>query len=82
MSTTTHTITLVTMKDGSVQGHKAGCADLKTTTHHVGEPWTLEVENKHAAWMAYNSDFLAECDEHEDYCNEDRRICSNAWDIH
>ena len=82
MSTTTHTITLVNLKDGLVQGHKAGCADLKATTHHADKPWTLEVEDKNAAWLAYNSDFIAECVEHEDFCNEDRGVCSNAWGIH
>ena len=82
MSATTHTIALVNMKDGSVQGHEAGCADLKHKSKQADEPYTLDVTTKHDAWMDYNDDFLAECDEHEDFCNEDRGICSNAWDIH
>ncbi len=85
MSTTTttpaHTVTLVNMTDGTVSGHKALCADLKRTRDHASEPWTLEVANKIEAWKEYNADFLAECDEHEDFCNEDRGICSHAWDI-
>lgn len=81
-STSTHPVALVNMKDGSIHGHKAGCADLKQTRDHEDTPWTMEVESKHIAWLTYNSDFLAECDEHEDFCNEDRGICSHAWDIH
>lgn len=80
-ATKTHTIALVNMKDGSVQGHKAGCADLKHKSMQADEPYTLDVTTKHDAWVDYNSDFLAECDEHEDFCNEDRGICSHAWDI-
>jgi len=83
MSTTTaHAIALVNMKDGSVQGHKAGCADLKKTKDHEDAPWTPgKIGDKNTAWLAYNSDFIAECDEHEDFCNEDRGICFNARDI-
>jgi hypothetical protein len=53
-------VTLVNITDGSVQGHKAGCADLTrgNLRKHAEEPWTLEVTDKAQAWFEYNADFL------------------------
>lgn len=67
----TFEITLVNMTDGSVQGHKAGCADLtrrrRTKVRQANEPWTFSVTSKHDAWTEYNSDFLAEGPESGNY---------------
>ena len=54
-------IQLVNMIDGSVTGHKAGCADLKKLKrqgHYVIDP--MEFSSKREAWEDYNEDFLAE----------------------
>lgn len=81
-TTATHAIALVNMWDGSVQGHKAGCADLKRKAHlHGDEPWTFEVASKNEAWLNYNSDFLPECYDHSE-CDEANSRCANAYDIH
>lgn len=54
----THSIALVNMRDGSVQGHKAGCADLKRGARKFAdEPWTFDVESKADARFNYNADF-------------------------
>lgn len=56
-------IALVNMTDGSVQGHKAGCADLKRGARKFADaPWTFEVPHKEAAREAYNADFDEEID--------------------
>lgn len=64
-------ITLVNMTDGSVQGHRAGCADLtrkgRGKVRQANEPWTFSVADKHEAWAEYNSDFLAEGPESGNY---------------
>lgn len=78
-------VVLMNMKDGSVQGHAAGCADLKRGVHKFAEPYQAEdglwdVETKIDAWYAYNADFFAECYEHEN-CDETKGICANAYDI-
>lgn len=69
--TTTHQVALVNISDGSVQGHRAGCADLTrgNLRRHASEAWTLRVVDKAHAWLEYNSDFLAEGGE------------DNAWPI-
>lgn len=76
-----HKITLINMADGSVAGHKAGCADIKRgAASHADRPWTFSVANKVEAWEAYNSDFFAECLSHEG-CDESKAVCSNAYTI-
>jgi hypothetical protein len=59
-----HSITLINKNDGSVEGHKAGCADIKRQGHkdhaRFGDAWTLEVESKREAFLDYNADFLDE----------------------
>lgn len=87
-----HSIALVNITDGTVQGHKAGCADLSRgkLRRHANEVWNLEVETKHEAWAEYNADFLAEgpesgqyeinwlpCTKHVPQGNEDTY---EAWD--
>lgn len=79
-----YNVALVNMTDGSVQGHKAGCADLKkhaNKRHFADEAWELEVSSKNEAWLNYNSDFLAECYTHDDVCDESKSVCANAYDI-
>jgi hypothetical protein len=58
----TFEIALVNISDGTVQGHKAGCADLTrgNLRKHNNDAWTFEVQDKAEAWFDYNSDFLAE----------------------
>lgn len=60
-----HSIALVNIYDGTVQGHKAGCADLSRgqLRRHADQAWNLEVEHKHEAWISYNIDFLNEGEE-------------------
>ena len=53
---------LVNMVDGSVQGHAAGCRDLRHSDKHADMAWTLEVADKHEAFVAYNSDFIDEAE--------------------
>lgn len=55
-----HSITLINMDDGSVAGHKAGCADIKKQANkfYSDDPWTFEVSVKHDAWLEYNMDFI------------------------
>ena len=64
-----HSISLVNITDGSVQGHKAGCADLSRgkLRRHANEAWTFEVDTKHEAWVEYNIDFLEEGPESGQY---------------
>lgn len=64
-----HSIALVNITDGTVHGHKAGCADLTRgkLRRHADEAWTFDVETKADAWFAYNSDFLAEGGEDNAY---------------
>lgn len=64
-----YSVALVNMRDGSVQGHKGDCADLKRGKSYADEPWVLDVEDKAQAWLEYNVDFIAEGGE------------ENAWDI-
>lgn len=77
-------IVLRNMSDGSVEGHAAGCADLKRKAkrgakHQSDEAWSLSVSSKHDAWEEYNSDFLNECEEHKDHAALD--ACSHAYNI-
>lgn len=59
-------VVLMNMRDGSVQGHAAGCADLKRGKAKFAEPmqadevWDVEV--KEDAREAYNADFDEETD--------------------
>lgn len=72
-----HPITLITMHDGSVAGHKAGCADIaKAKDLGDGEPWTFSVANKREAFLEYNVDFIAEGGE-ENAWVIDWRNCAN-----
>lgn len=61
-TTATHRVTLINMADGSVQGHRAGCADIARGKGHADTPWTLEVTTKAEAREAYNGDFDEEID--------------------
>ena len=78
-------VVTMNMRDGSVQGHRAGCADLKRGTSKFAEPSQandiLDVTSLHEAWVDYNADFLGECDTHEESCNEAHDACVNAYDI-
>lgn len=60
----TFSVVTMNMRDGSVQGHAAGCADLKRGIKKFAEPSQAEyaetVETKAQAWENYNADFLAE----------------------
>lgn len=68
MTATQHQITLINLTDGTVDGHAAGCADIKRRTrNHADEPWTFAVATKHDAWLEYNTDFLAEGEESGQY---------------
>lgn len=58
-------ITLINQTDGTVDGHRAGCADIKRSRKHADEPWTFEVDSKRDAYLAYNADFIAESGEEE-----------------
>ena len=66
MTAKTHTIAIVNMTNGSVQVHKAGCADLKRKSRKgVGfadTPWELDVVDTEEAREAYNADFDEETD--------------------
>lgn len=59
-------VVLMNMRDGSVQGHAAGCADLKRGKAKFAEPqqadevWDVEV--KEDARESYNADFDEETD--------------------
>lgn len=80
MTNTLHAVALVNLRSGEVEGHKAGCADLKRGHRkQADEAWTLEVADKHQAWEAYNGDFIAEC-EHDD-CDVENTECRNAYEI-
>ena len=64
-----HSIAIVNLADGTVQAHKAGCADLSrgTLRRHASEAWNLEVDTRHEAWVEYNIDFLEEGPESGQY---------------
>ena len=83
MSTTFEIVTM-NMKDGSVQGHAAGCADLKRGKAKFAEPkqagCVQHVNSKWEAWEDYNSDFIAEHD-HADTCDPENGLCDNAYEI-
>jgi hypothetical protein len=59
-------VVTMNMRDGSVQGHKAGCADLKRGRAKFSEPEMAEyvetVETKAEARASYNADFDYETD--------------------
>lgn len=62
-TTAKHAISLVNLRDGSVEGHKAGCADLKRGHRkQASEAWTFEVADKAEARAEYNADFDYETD--------------------
>lgn len=64
-------VVLMNMRDGSVQGHAAGCADLTRGKAKFAEPSQSEevwdVITKADAWLGYNADFLAEGGEDNAY---------------
>lgn len=62
--TPTYAVALVNISDGSVQGHKAGCADLKrgNLRKHADHPFEVEVSSKEEARATYNADFDEETD--------------------
>lgn len=66
-------VVTMNMRDGSVQGHAHGCADLKRGRAKFAEPSQaddfMDVTTKADAWLDYNADFLAEGGE------------DNAWPI-
>jgi hypothetical protein len=75
-------VTLQNMSDGSVQGHRTGCADINKRRRNAkvqpgDEPWPLTVQHKHEAWVNYNSDFLAEGPESGQY-NIDWLPCADG----
>jgi hypothetical protein len=75
-------IVLINMADGSVAGHGAGCGDIKRNSgSYADAPWGLSVATKHEAWVAYNSDFLAECYDDANH-DEAAGVCHNAYTIH
>jgi hypothetical protein len=59
-------IVMMNMPDGSVEGHRAGCADLKRHAHKFAEPdqakdvW--DYPDRAAARADYNADFDEETD--------------------
>lgn len=56
-------ITLINIIDGSVEGHIAGCADIKRRkSRHADTPWTFSVDSKEEARAEYNADFDKETD--------------------
>lgn len=77
-------VVTMNMKDGSVQGHAHGCADLKRGKSKFAEPSQandfMDVTCKHDAWLDYNADFLPECWDHEN-CDEAAGRCANAYEI-
>jgi len=65
MTTTTHYVAVMNMKDGSVQVHADGCADLKRGKNfaekwQAGEAW--ECTDREDIREAYNADFDEETD--------------------
>lgn len=64
-------VVLVNNADGSVEGHLAGCADLKKVgkgkrDHDEATP-SVRVQSKHEAWADFNADFIAEGGESNAY---------------
>ncbi len=78
-----HEVETVNRADGSVDGHRAGCADIakvvkRERLDHFGEPFA--VASKHQAWLEYNVDFLPECEGCEGH-DEAAGNCQHAYDI-
>lgn len=72
----TYKVTIRNLSDGSVEGHAAGCADLKRNVVKRGRrnlavdhAFTEATTSKRASWLDYNADFIAEGGE------------ENAWPI-
>lgn len=64
-------VMVVNMRDGSVQVHGVGCADLKRSKAKFADDPTLwDCKDTADVWASYNSDFLAEGGE------------TNAYDLH
>lgn len=63
---TSYNVVLMNMTDGSVQGHAAGCADLKKRNRKFAEPsqadYPMKVVDCDAAREEYNADFDEETD--------------------
>lgn len=77
----TYSVSLINTPQGGVEGHRGGCADVPRKARlYRDDAWTFEVKDLHEAWVAYNSDFLAECYEHES-CDEEHGECVNAYTI-
>jgi hypothetical protein len=57
-----YSVTLINKTDGTVDGHKAGCADIKRGKNHADTPWTFDVGTKRDAFLEYNADFIDEAD--------------------
>jgi hypothetical protein len=59
-----HSVSLINRADGSVDGHRAGCADVARIVkkERTDAPWTFEVASKREAFLDYNDDFIAEAD--------------------
>lgn len=79
MPTTTATfeIALLNMRDGSVAGHRAGCADVNRAIRSGkadfdAGAWEFSVATKREAFLEYNVDFIREADGDE----------SNSYSIH
>jgi hypothetical protein len=77
----TYRIETLNRANGSVDGHIAGCADIARVARKEGidRSGEWDVATKHAAWLDYNSDFIAE-HEHQG-CDLDAGLCGNAYTI-
>lgn len=61
-------VMVVNMRDGSVQVHGVGCADLKRSkSKFADEPTLWDCKDTADVWASYNSDFLAEGGEENAY---------------
>lgn len=81
MTTTAQTFQIETLNraDGSVDGHRAGCADIARIAkkERLDRSGSWDVSSKKQAWEDYNADFIAECEaddpsqcDHEAHCYE------------
>lgn len=74
---TKYEITLINIADGSVEGHKAGCADIKRGKNHADLPWSFSVDSKREAYLEYNADFIAESGEEDGHYDINWKPCAN-----
>lgn len=81
-STATYEIETLNRADGSVDGHRAGCADIARIAkkERIDRSGSWTVTSKLQAWADYNADFIGECYDHET-CDEAHGQCANAYTI-